>query len=235
MGRPIKSKFFGNRLFPYDNEQTGGASGVGGEGVLTVTVGTSTNAPVSTLTVTMSFSAPDVAGGITATGTPVKTGNTVTSVVITNTGSGYLTVPNITFTGTNMTTTGTAVAVLSSDRQNAISIISFISTGSSAVTNGDIIKQEGSRRYLVQNSQGRGICVLSTGTLSAGQMHIIASDFGGATYYVTKLTARKARVAPRTSTSTAYYSGAVRVAPWTIGAASGTTTGTAIIALNATI
>jgi len=228
MGRPIKSKFFGNKNYPYDNQNSGGVSGVGGEGVISV-IPSLTPLTVSTMTVTMVISAPQITGGITATGTPIKTGNTVTSVLITNTGSGYLTVPTVTFTGTNMTSVGTGTAVLSTDRINAITIISYIPTGSSSVTNGDIIKQEGSRRYLIQNSQGVGVCLLSTGTLAAGQMHIIASDYGGATYWVTKLTSRKARVFNRTNTSTAYYSSG-QMAPWTLNAATGT-----IISVNCTI
>jgi hypothetical protein len=88
------------------------ANGIGGEGVASVNVSTGTTAPISTLTVTVSFTAPDIAGGVTATGTPVKTGNTVTSVTITNAGSGYTSAPTVTFTGTNMTVQGVGTAVL---------------------------------------------------------------------------------------------------------------------------
>jgi hypothetical protein len=127
-----------------------------------------------------------------------------------------------------------AVTALTTTTFNAIQIISYISTGSSGISGGDIMKQEGSRRYLVQNAQGQGICKLSTGTLAAGQMHIIATDSAGDTYWVTKLTSRKANVYPRSNTGTSIYS-TIRVAPWTIGSASGTTTGTAIISLSHTI
>jgi hypothetical protein len=122
---------------------------------------------------------------------------------------------------------------LSTSTQDAIQIISFITTGSSAVSGGDIMKQEASKRYLVQNSQGQGICRLTTGTLTAGTMHIIATDSAGDTYWVTKLTGRKANVFPRSNTGTSIYSN-IRVAPWTIGSASGATTGTAIISLSHT-
>jgi hypothetical protein len=126
-----------------------------------------------------------------------------------------------------------STATISTNLQDAITIISYLPTASQSRTGGDIIKQEGSHRYLVQNSDGQGVCTLSTGTLAAGQMHIIATDFGGATYWVTKLTGRKATLWPRSSTSTAYYSYNA-VAPWTIGSASGTTTGTAIVSISHT-
>lgn len=105
--------------------------------------------------------------------------------------------------------------------QNAIAFTSYLSTGSSAVTNGDIIKQESTRRYLVQNSEGVGQCALvASGTLAPGQMNIIATDYSGATYFVTKLTARKAYLTVRTGTDTALVSA---VGGWTLGAATGTT------------
>jgi len=110
---------------------------------------------------------------------------------------------------------------LTSSRLSAIQIISYLTTGSSAISGGDIVKQESSRRYLINNAQGQGQCRLVTGVLAPGQMHIIATDWGGATYYVTKLTAHRAIVTPRTSTSTAYISTGSSAA-WTIGAATGT-------------
>lgn len=211
MGRPIKKKFFANLL----------AGGAGGEGVASVTLSTSSLA-VSTLTVTMSFSAPQIAGGVTATGTPVKTGNTVTSVTINNAGSGYLTAPTVTFTGTNMTSQGSATAVLTSSNQDAISFTSYITTGTAGQLNGDIIKQEASKRYLVRNSEGVGQCKLvTTSTLTAGTMNILATDHNGSTYFVKKLTAHKAVVVQSTA------SGSFLVADggstgWTLGSATGT-------------
>jgi len=103
---------------------------------------------------------------------------------------------------------------------NTIATTAYLSTGSSGVASA-IIKQEASRRYLVENAQGRGQCHLtSTDVLSAGQMKIIATDFSGATYYVTKLTAHKATLVNRTSTSTALVT--KESTGWTIGSATGT-------------
>jgi len=116
---------------------------------------------------------------------------------------------------------------------DAISFTSYLTTGSSAISGGDIIKQESSRRYLVRNAQGVGQCKLSAGTgvghvLQPGYMQMIATDFGGATYYVLKLTARKAVLQSRTNTSTALVTltndgtAIVGQAKWTVGAATGT-------------
>lgn len=215
MGRPIKKKFFGSL-------NTGG---VGGEGISLFTIGTS---PVSTLTVAVVIGAPNIFGGVQAVGTAVKTGNTVTSVTVTTAGSGYTSAPVVTFTGTNMTTIGSATATITTTALNAISATAYIPGGSSAVAS-DIVKQEASRRYLVQNAQGNGQCrltALATGSLAEGQMNILATDVLGSTYYVTKLTARRATLSTATDNGGfEYASGAV--AGWSLNAA---TTGTVSIA-----
>ena len=303
MGRPIKKKFFGSLNTPYQNHAVGGRTGVGGESVTsTVLVGSSgTNYSAGDAIV---FSAPNIAGGIRATGTPVFASGYggITGITVTNPGTGYTSTatvtvtpaPTVNVTGNSTNTTailsglssvtgiylgmlasapfgmqansyvigigsnyvtlsktmtattssmtitfsgqGSGLSVttaLTTTTQDAITIISYLTTGSSAIRGGDIMKQEGSRRYLLQNAQGQGICRLATGVLSPGQMHIIASDWGGSTYYVTKLTARKAVLTNRTNTSTAVYSTG-QVAPWTIGLSTGTVAGTAIVSLNHT-
>lgn len=237
MGRPIKKKFFGNLTRSYVDYPDGGRTGVGAEGIATIVLST-TSLAVSTGSISVVISAPNIAGGIQAVGTAVKTGNTVTSVTLTDAGTGYTTAPTVSFTGTGMTSWLNAVSTvtMTTSTQDAIQIISYLTTGSSAISGGDIMKQESSRRYLVQNAQGQGTCILATGTLTPGQMHIIATDAGGATYYVTKLTARLARVTNRTNTSTAYWSTG-EMAPWTIGNATTATgyTGTGVISLSHTV
>jgi hypothetical protein len=80
------------------------------DGVTTVTVNTGgagyTSAPMVT------FSAPQNAGGTTATGFATVVNGVVTAVTITNPGSGYTTAPTITFSGGGATTQATAAAVL---------------------------------------------------------------------------------------------------------------------------
>ena len=51
MGRPIKKKFFGSLTTPYQNQATGGRTGVGAEGIASIAVAnTLTNAGYSTST-----------------------------------------------------------------------------------------------------------------------------------------------------------------------------------------
>jgi len=151
-----------------------------------------------------------------------------------------LTWPNATAisTSVNFVDVGTGfagiVSALTTTTQNALRITTYLTTGSSAVTGGDILKQDSSRKYLVQNSQGRGVVKLSAGTgtnhvLEPGGMHLIATDFGGSTYYVLKLTARRVTLTDRSGTSTALVTlttgtDGVKTgsAKWTLGAATGT-------------
>ena len=292
MGRPIKKKFFGNLTTPYQNHATGGKTGVGGEGVASITV-SNTGTSYSQGT-TVSFSAPQITGGITATGSATFTTDGVnkygiTAVVIDNAGTGYLTAPTLTVTtatGVAYTSTGTIsvasiyptstsgiyvgmqvfganinagatyvtsivsgvvnlsatnagnvnasitfrdmgnafakTVVLTTTTQNAIAFSSYLTTGSNQVTNGDILKQEASRRYLVRNSEGVGQCILvTTSTLTVGTMNIVATDWNGSTYYVRKLTARKA-VLVQSTVSTAFLVGNGVSTGWTLNAATGT-------------
>ena len=237
MGRPIKKKFFGNLINPYQNHATGGRTGVGAEGIGSIAVtNTLTNAGYSTSTaVTWTASAPQTAGGRAASGTatvvydPTLVGlaqpGRVTALQVTDVGSGYSSTSSVTLTFSPVKVAGTATTVnvaLTSGTQDAIAFQAYLTTGTSKVNSGDILKQEGSRRYLVQNSQGQGICKLvSTSTLAAGEMCIVATDYNGSTYLVKKLTARKAVLAQST-VSTAFLVGDGVSTGWTLGAATGT-------------
>jgi hypothetical protein len=110
------------------------------------------------------------------------------SVVITEPGRGYTAAPTSTPTESVSFTSVT----LTSNVIDALAINSYI-VGGSQRANGDIIKQEASRRYLVQNADGVGQCILATtSTLTAGTMNLIATDAAGNTYFVSKLTAHRA-------------------------------------------
>jgi hypothetical protein len=222
MGRPIKSKFFGNRASPYDNVQTGGVTGVGGEGVATVVVSNSGTLYTTASTLTATFSAPQIKGGVAATGSATTdAAGLVSAFTLASAGTGYTSAPTITLPATTGTTATFTVTLTTAAVQNAIAFTSYLTTGSNAVAGGDILKQQASRRYFVQNSEGRGqVKLVANDTLAAGQMNLIATDGSGATFFVTKLSARKATLVNRTSTSTAVVTGAT--AGWTLGAATGT-------------
>jgi hypothetical protein len=145
------------------------------------------------------------------------------AVVITEAGSGYASAPTPTFTqsvsatSVNMTVDSGAPSS-ATNQENAISGQAFITGGSAKVY--DIIKQEASKRYLVKTADGRAQCKLvTTAPLAAGQMHIIATDANGSTYYVRKLTARRAvLVQKEESGSFAFENNSV--AGWTLNSAS---------------
>lgn len=221
MGRPIKKKFFGNLNTPGYSSLADG-TGVGGESVASIALDNTGTLYSTSTTLNLTFTAPQIKGGTRATGrvTTNAAGN-VSTVTLLNTGAGYTSTPTATVNGGTTGTTATFTISLTTSTPNAIAFTSYLTTGTTAVSNGDILKQESSRRYLVQNSEGVGQCrLVAKDTLAAGEMKIIATDFGGATYFVTKLTARRAYLVNRTSTSTALVSA---VGGWTLGAATGTT------------
>ncbi len=288
MGRPINKKFFANTNAPYDDAQTGGPTGVGGEGVGSVVVGSSGTNYSAGATVT--FSSPNIPGGILTLGSLSVAGGAggITGVSVTTAGSGYTSTATLTVTtatGVNVAGTGTAasttiyvttsglytgmsingtgvgasakvssigdgtivstvanastvtgtlifrdngsgasfVSVLTSSQQNGITVYAYIPGGSSGVI-GDIMKQESSRRYLVKTAQGQGQCILvTTSTLTSGQMYISAKDTSANVYLVDKLTARRARLTRSSLVGASYEYNSGDVAGWSFSAA---TTGT---------
>lgn len=229
MGRPIHKKYFANTNIGLDGE------GVGGEQVATVVMST-TSFAVSTLTVAVSFAAPQITGGQTATGTAVKTGNTVTSVTITNAGSGYTSAPAVSFTGTNMDSFANAATstLTTTARANGLAMYAYIpesgaagylsGAGGSSRVLSDVIRQAGNSKYVVQNAQGVGVVRLvadGSAANAVGEADLTATDANGSTYRVIKLHAKKARVKQVTS-STAFLIEDGAWAQWTINAATGT-------------
>lgn len=131
-----------------------------------------------------------------------------TAVVIKELGSGYtssLSAGDLTFT---QSVTASAVALTAdtgsagstTNQENGIIANAFIpvaNNGTQALT-ADIVKQVNDRAYKVKTSEGVGICKLVTdgAANAAGEMTIKATDGSGKTYYVAKLTSRKAVLVP---------------------------------------
>jgi hypothetical protein len=300
MGRPIKKKFFANTNSPYDNAQTGGTSGVGGETVNAILVSNSGTAYSAGAVVTIG--APNIAGGVQATISYSRNSAGNLTVSLVNGGSGYTSAPAVAVTTASSVakaaSTGTAGATIiyvtntngiqvgmavsganvgtgsvvssvgtglvnvsatnadtiaatvtftdggasfaatapttTSTFQNGIAFTSFLlakDNGANAVAGGDILKQESSRRYLVKNSEGVGqVKLIASDSVTVGTMSIIATDGAGSTYFVRKLTAKKAYLVNRTSTSTAVVTGLV--AQWTVTGSQGNTLITAATGTN---
>jgi hypothetical protein len=198
MGRPLNKKFFGNR-----NIGTTGTAdnGIGGNGIASVTIAGSWSG-FTQATSTVTFSAPQLPGGVRATGTVTITAGAPTLVTMTEKGSGYTTLPTVTIADSDVgaETSGTATAVFEVDtgavgsitnEENAIIAYAYV-TGNNLIA--DIKKQVSGRRYKVTTTEGTLICKLVTdGVANAvGEMTITATDANGNTYYVSKLTRHKA-------------------------------------------
>ena len=253
MGRPLNKKYFGNRNIgtggdtPAVGGNYGGDDGIGGQGIASVTI-SGVWAGYTTATTTVVFGSPDLPGGVQATGTVTVTGDVPTLVTITEKGSGYTSVPTVTIADSDggAETTGTAVAVLTTDsggflgsgnnvggnvnaatqQDNAITI--YANTANAGAKIGDIRKQKGSRRYQVRTADGIAICKLvADDTPAVGEAYITATDQGGATYWVTKLTSHRATIVPKGVGSPQFplVNGDPQHVGWTFGTAIAPSTG----------
>ena len=211
MGRPIKSKYFGNR----------NAGSVGGEGIASVAVGGSPGTGWTTGTVVTISTSSQITGGISATGITVVTGSTLSGITIVNSGSGYTTSTGLVYTFTNGGTIGTAAftPTLTAVTPDAI-VASAITVVAGSAKNVDILDQKASHRYRVANADGTTVCKLVAAAPAVfGEMTIIATDSYGSTYYVTKLTARKALLTRFTLNGTWEYATGTQT-KWTLNSAS---------------
>ena len=226
---------------------TNGGSGYAVGDLLTFQSGTGTPATVRVATInatTVTSVALVSLGNYTA-----LPNNGTTATHTASTGSGL--VLNVTYAvrsidvvtaGTGYTSTGTVsigsvsgsgatarFTLTTSSFLNSIALTAFV-TGGAARTAGDIIKQEASRRYLVKTSDGVGQCrLVTTSTLAAKQMTIIATDVNGSTYFVEKLTARRAVLVKYSNAVGGFEYDQREAAKWSLDAA---TTGTVSIANN---
>lgn len=199
MGRPIKKKFFANTNIAITGE------GVGGESVATIATNNTGTLYTTSTTISLTFTAPQIAGGQTATGN-VTTNNlgNVATVTLTDGGSGYTSTPTATVTGGTTGTVATFTYTMTTNRQNGLNVRAYLPGGTAKIA--DIVKQEASKRYLVRTADGVGQCKLvNTSTLAAGQMNLVATDANGSTYYVTKLTAHRAVITQSTASGSFLY------------------------------
>jgi hypothetical protein len=224
-----------------------GGTGYAVGDTLTFASGTGTPAVVKVATISGSSTVTSVAlvslgdytvlpnGGTTATHT-ASTGSglvlnvtyAVKSVGIASAGTGYTSTGTLTF-GSTSGSGAAARFTLTSFITNDIALTAFVS-GGSARTGADIVKQEASRRYLVRTSDGLGQCrLVTTSTLAAKQMTIVATDVNGSTYFVEKLTARRAVLVKYINAANGFEYSQRAAAKWSLNAA---TTGTVSIANN---
>jgi hypothetical protein len=163
----------------------------------------------------------------------------VKSITIVEQGSGYVSVPNLSWSGhtfTGQTTPSGNTPALTVDTGNVGSatndenaIITYAYHTGGSLLLGDITKQVSTTRYKVKNATATAIAKLkATIANAAGEMNIVATDTDGKTYYVIKLTSRKATLVPaavaRLSTSAGTIfapdnAGVYKMVPWKFVAA----------------
>lgn len=179
------------------------------------------------------FPSTSTAGTLTsvspATGSGAKADITMGLLSVTDItrGSGYTTPADaaLSFSPAATPTNASAVAVLTTDsglvgsstnQENAIVIRAKIDA-EATVRIGDIIKQSSARRYKVKTSDGIAICKLvADNTPATFEAYVKATDANGNTYYVTKLTARRATLTQWTQNGEATWLFATgSTAPWT--------------------
>ena len=186
------------------------------------TTGTTATTIVYVTNTTGIFAGMVISGGMTAVGGRVVSIGAVSGGVypIYSTGANTdnFTATSVTFTDAGASAVPGTVT-MAALQQNAINGVAYIPGGSSAVVY-DIIKQEASKRYLVKTAQGNGQCKLVAAAPGAGEMTIIATDTLGSTYYVTKLTARRAVLTRQTDGGSGYEFATGAVSGWSINAAS---------------
>jgi len=184
MGRPIKKSFFKNP----------GNTPVPGDSISTINI-TGRGLGYFSANVALTLSAPDLAEGTQATVSSVNlfSNGAVQSATIGNAGAGYVAAPAVVITGANTTpaTATTSIALTTGSTGAKIAMSAWIPTGSSAKA-ADILKQQSSRRYQVQTADGTGTVRLVAAAPATGQAIITATDANGNTYYVVKLTGRRA-------------------------------------------
>jgi hypothetical protein len=160
-------------------------------------------------------------GGVTTTNDitltvvgAVAAAGTITGITITEPGSGYTTVPNVTLsTGTQGTLTVTAAfaadtgAVGSATyEENAILMTARLTGGSAVVV--DILKQVSTNRYRVTDGTRTGTVKLKASVATtAGEGSVRLVDTDGGTYFATKITARRAIITRGTGVQAAFVTG----------------------------
>ena len=141
----------------------------------------------------------------------------VLSVDVVTAGSGYSSAPTI--SDGSDPAKAIYTASMTAVTANAIAVVANV-TGAGAKA-GDIVKQEASRRYLVTTGDSTGQCTLVAETPNlAGQMTMTAKDSAGGTYYVIKLTARRAVIVKGDRDGTQFVTGSDGISvPWVFATA----------------
>ena len=196
MSRPLKKSLFGNTNF--GSASTTADDGLGGGSVTSIQQFIK-GSPDLTGTLTVTIDPPDEPGGVQATATATVSNGDVT-FVITNPGSGYRSIADITVTSTSgqdpgFMGLGYDFATVLTGGVSHIRITANVLGLSD--NKADIVKQLGPRRFLVKNANGVAVArmhpagIYYYGNLPDGFMFFYAHDNASARYIVSKIAAHK--------------------------------------------
>jgi hypothetical protein len=183
MSRPLKKRLFGNTNFGLASTTTD--DGLGGGSVTSITQSIK-GSPNLTGTLTVTIEAPDEPGGVQATATATVTAGNVTFVV-TNPGSGYRSIADVTVTSTSGQNPGYGGGGLGYDFTAAVTGgVEHIRITANVLglsnNKADIVRQMSSRKFLVKNANGVAAAQMHPagiyyyGNLPAGFMFFYAHD-----------------------------------------------------------
>lgn len=137
----------------------------------------------TTSTITVTFSAPQMSGGVRALGTATYTDDTgtgsrtITGVTVTNVGSGYTSAPTITFSAPSVGNTATAsLAGISISATKIKNVSSYLSGYSSSSTSG--IYGEFAAKFAGAKGNGLRVIVLDAGNWAAAPANLKAAFTG---------------------------------------------------------
>lgn len=196
MGRPLKKSLFGNTKFGVASTTTD--DGLGGGSVTSIEQYIK-GSPNLTGTLTVTIDPPDEPGGVQATATATVTAGNVTFVV-TNPGSGYRSIADITVTSTSGQDPGEGglgydfMAEVTGGVEHIRITANILGLSDNKA---DIVRQMSSRKFLVKNANGVAAAQMHPagiyyyGNLPAGFMFFYAHDNASARYIVSKITAHR--------------------------------------------
>ena len=201
MSRPLKKRLFGNTNFGVAS--TTADDGLGGGSVTSIQQSTK-GSPDLTGTLTVTIEAPDEPGGVQATATATVTAGDVTFVV-TNPGSGYRSIADVTVTSTSGQNPSYGAGGLGYNFATVVTggvehiriTANVLSLSNNTV---DIVRQMSSRKFLVKNANGVAVAqmhpagIYYAGNLPDGFMFFYATDNASARYIVSKISARRVTI-----------------------------------------
>lgn len=215
MAKPLNRRLFGNDTINIHNTATDNF--IGGEGVWDIKlinpgVGymdwypawqiQTGNTLTNRLSVYWFASPPELPGGVSAYGATsisVDTGTVIpNSIYFFDKGSGYIQPPtvNLAWDYINQPVQQRAVfeTKLRNITPNAIGVYAIPPTAlivgqpiTSTALPADIVKQISDKKFYLKTKTSKGVCVLTTGTITTGTCSIFAEDSNKNVYWVTKI------------------------------------------------